>query len=63
VVSDVIQGMRNRVEQCRRLASMINHPEAREILLKMAREGEADIERLLAEQNAQQMPDPGKARS
>jgi hypothetical protein len=49
--------MRNRVEQCRRLASMINHPEAREILLKMARDGEADIERLLTEQNFQQLPD------
>lgn len=56
MVSDVIQGMRNRVEQCRRLASMINHPEAREILLKMARDVEADIERLMAERNAQPMP-------
>ena len=59
-MSDVIQGMRRRVEQCRRLASMINHPEARETLLKMAREGEADIERLMAQQNPQQLPRGGE---
>jgi hypothetical protein len=46
---DVIKGIRARVEQCRRLASMINHPEARETLLQMARDGEADIKRLEAE--------------
>ena len=47
---DVIRGIRGRVEQCRRLASMINHPEARETLLQMAREGDADIQRLQEEQ-------------
>lgn len=45
---DVIQGIRARVEQCRRLAGMINHPEARQILLEMAQDGEADIKRLEA---------------
>ena len=46
---DVIRGMRNRVEQCRRLAAMITHPEARETLLRMARDAEEDIARLEAE--------------
>jgi hypothetical protein len=54
---DVIRGIRGRVEQCRRLASMINHPEARETLLQMAREGDADIQRLQEEQErASQQP-------
>jgi hypothetical protein len=48
---DVIQGMRRRVEQCRRLAEMISHPGARETLLQMAREGEEDIKRLEAERD------------
>jgi hypothetical protein len=49
VNDQVIQGIRARVEQCRRLASMINHPEARQTLLQMAQDGEADIQRLKAE--------------
>ena len=48
--------MRNRVEQCRRLASMITHPEARETLLRMAREGEEDIARLEADKARSQTP-------
>jgi len=47
---DVIQGIRARVEQCRRLAAMINHPEARQTLLQMAKDGEEDIKRLEAEE-------------
>lgn len=47
--NEVIQGIRARVEQCRRLASMITHPEARQTLLQMAEDGEADIKRLEAE--------------
>jgi hypothetical protein len=46
---DVIRGIRARVEQCRRLAGMINHPEARQTLLQMAMDGEEDIKRLEAE--------------
>jgi hypothetical protein len=46
---DVIRGIRARVEQCRRLAGMINHPEARQTLLQMAKDGEEDIKRLEAE--------------
>jgi hypothetical protein len=53
---DVIRGMRNRVEQCRRLASMITHPEARETLLRMAAEGEADINRLEADKARNEPP-------
>ena len=51
--NEVIQGIRARVEQCRRLASMINHPEARQTLLQMAQDGEEDIQRLEAERVAQ----------
>jgi hypothetical protein len=46
---DVIQGIRSRVEQCRRLAAMINHPDARQTLLQMADDGEEDIKRLETE--------------
>ena len=53
---DVIRGMRNRVEQCRRLAAMITHPEARETLLRMAAEGDEDIKRLEAEKARSQPP-------
>lgn len=53
---DVIRGMRNRAEQCRRLASMITHPEARETLLRMASEAEEDIERLEAEKGRSPTP-------
>jgi hypothetical protein len=44
----LIAHMRARIEQCRRLASMISNENAREILLQMAEEGEADVERLQA---------------
>jgi len=48
---DVISGIRRRVEQCRRLAGLINHAEARQTLLQMANEGEADIKRLQDERS------------
>lgn len=48
----VIQGIHARAEQCRRLASMITHPEARQTLLQMAEDAEADIERLKAERQS-----------
>jgi hypothetical protein len=41
--------MRERVEKCRWLAEMINHPEGKRTLLQMAEEGQADIEKLEAE--------------
>lgn len=47
--NDVIEGIRARVAQCRRLAAMINHPEARQTLLQMAKDGDEDIKRLEAE--------------
>jgi len=53
---DVIAHMRARIDQCRRLADMISNEEARRILLQMAEDGEADIQRLGAEQQAQQPP-------
>ena len=47
----LIAHMRARIEQCRRLASMISNENAREILLQMAEDGEADVQRLQAEQD------------
>jgi hypothetical protein len=46
---DLIGKIRGRVEQCRRLARSITDEHASTALNKMADEGEADIARLLAE--------------
>jgi hypothetical protein len=43
---DVLANMRQRAEQCRRLAKGINDQRAIEILLQMAVEVESDIARL-----------------
>jgi hypothetical protein len=51
---DVIAHMRARIEQCRRLAKYINDPRTTEALLKMAEDGEADIERLQAGEGSPQ---------
>ena len=48
---DVIAHMRARIEQCRRLAKYINDPRTTDALLKMAEDGEADIERLQGQQS------------
>jgi hypothetical protein len=42
--------MRARVEKCRWLASMINDPEGKRMLLQIAEDGEADIAKLQAEE-------------
>ena len=47
--AELIKHMRARVEKCRWLASMINHPEGKKALLQMAEDGEADIRKLEAE--------------
>ncbi|HUP68143.1 MAG TPA: hypothetical protein VM145_08030 [Sphingomicrobium sp.] len=52
----MIEKMRGRVEQCRRLAKFINDPRTNEALLKMAEEGEADIRRLEAEEASPGQP-------
>jgi hypothetical protein len=49
---ELIAKMRGRVEQCRRLAQFINDPRTNEALLKMAEDGEADIRKLEAEEQA-----------
>lgn len=46
---DPLDRMRQRIDQCLRLAAMVHQDEAREILLKMAAEGETDLQRLLDE--------------
>lgn len=43
------QRMWGRVEHCRRLAIQTTDPKTAEALLEMAKEGEADIKRMLAE--------------
>jgi hypothetical protein len=54
--------MRERIEQCRRLAKYINDPRTTEALLRMADEGEADLRKLekadLDEGNGQQQIPP-----
>lgn len=42
---DLLNNMRSRAEQCRRLAAMITDEKAREILIQIAMEAEADIDR------------------
>ena len=48
--AEIIEKMRARVAQCRRLADMILDPTARATLLQMADEGDADIVKLEAEE-------------
>jgi len=47
--AELIRKMRGRVEQCRRLARSTTDEHTCTILLQMADEGEADIQRLLTE--------------
>lgn len=42
----VLENMKLRVAQCRRLAELIHNPEAVRMLLEMAEQGEADIRKL-----------------
>jgi len=53
----VIARMRQRVEQCRRLAAALTDRQACDALLRMAEEGEADIRRLESS-HAEQPPIP-----
>ena len=46
---DPLDGMRSRIERCRRLAQYVNDPRTTAALLEMAEEGEADLARLVAE--------------
>jgi len=49
---EVMRGIRDRMERCRRLASQITDEFARQELLKLAEEGEADIRRLQEERRS-----------
>jgi hypothetical protein len=56
---DLIMKMRARVEQCRRLAKMINDPQAQQALQQTADEAEADLRKLEAQEAAEmQIPQP-----
>ena len=48
--AELIEKMRARVAQCRRLADMINDEYAQRVLRQMADEGEADMRKLAADE-------------
>ena len=50
--AQIVAKMRARIEQCRRLADTITDPRAARILLQMAEEGEADLARMQADEEA-----------
>lgn len=50
--------MRGRVEYCRRLAITTADPHTANALIQMAAQGEADIPRLMSEQDAPTIPAP-----
>ena len=50
---ELIQKMRSRVAQCRRLAAYVTDPVARRTLEQMADEGEADLHKLIADRGEQ----------
>ena len=62
--NELIRGIRDRMERCRRLASQITDDYAKAELLKMAEEGEEAIRRLQEEERGgdqamqAQMPEP-----
>ena len=49
---DLISGIRDRMARCRRLASEIDDPYAKQELLKMAEEGEEAVRELEAARSA-----------
>ena len=51
-----IENIRSRIEQCRRLAADTTDERAAKILRDMANEGEADLARMLEEQDAELIP-------
>ena len=51
--AELIRKMKARVAQARRLASYVNDPRTTKTLLQMAEEGEADIRRLEADDQAE----------
>jgi hypothetical protein len=56
---DLISGIRDRMERCRRLASEIDDAYAKQELLKMAEEGEEAVRQMEAEQpNTSAPPGP-----
>ena len=62
--NELIRGIRDRMDRCRRLASQITDEYAKTELLKMAEEGEEAIRRLQEEERGgdqamqAQMPEP-----
>lgn len=56
MTDDPLDGMRARIEQCRRLATAILDPEASKALLEMAKDIERDLRKLEDERAAQASP-------
>jgi len=55
---DPLDHMRERIERCRRLAKYVNDPRTTEALLDMAKQGEIDLARLIAERVARANQEP-----
>jgi hypothetical protein len=61
MADDPLDGMRERIEKCRRLAKNILDPKASEALLQMAEEIQRDLKKLEAERagrSGPSMPNP-----
>ena len=56
MTDDPLDGMRDRIERCRRLARDILDRKASEALFQMAREIEADLKKLEAEREGRVSP-------
>jgi hypothetical protein len=56
MAEDPLDHMRERIDRCRWLATLINDPRTNRALLEMAEQGEKDLRRLLAEREAREQP-------
>ena len=66
MADDPLNGMRARIAQCRRLAASTTDARTRDVLIQMAEEGEADLQRLAAERSEREeqklhQPPPAEA--
>jgi hypothetical protein len=55
---DPLDHMRERIERCRRLAKYVNDPRTTDALLEMAKQGEIDLARLIAERESRATQEP-----
>jgi hypothetical protein len=55
---DVVANIRARVERCRRLAASTTDRQVATVLLQMADEGDADLERISSDSGSEGAADP-----